>query len=180
VIAAAVENIDWQFVTLSRSQYANGYEPLGQSDPRWQERPFAYEIYHQLRYIWGQKNWDTSYTIQAEVLKSYQKIFEVNKMPDLLIHQPNGDKNLAAVEIKMAANDKKYLKDDLDKLALFHKALEYDLKIEILIGSDKDLENMLSSAFNWSRVDTRDATRIHIITLSLEEHHRIGLHSFYY
>lgn len=168
-ISTAVETIDWRFVTLSRLQYANGLEPIGQNDPRWQERPFAYEIYHKLRCYWEKQHWDTPYAIQAEVLKTYQEIRQVNKMPDLLIHQPNTKNNLAVVEIKMASNTEKLLRDDLDKLVLFHCALKYELRVEIIIGDNDKLKELLARLNEWDTPRDTCATQIHVIMLSLDD-----------
>lgn len=57
----------------------------------------------------------------------------------LLFLEPESDCNLAVVEIKLASNTDKDLKADLEKLALFRRALRYETLVEILIGSDQDL-----------------------------------------
>src|SRR5438034_4135863 len=113
-IAGALTNIDWAYVTLSRLQYENSYLPIRYGDPHWLERPFAYEIYHQLRLLWEKKQ-DFDCVIQGEVFKYYQEIRELKRMPDLLLHKPNSnEKNLTVIEIKLAADRQKLLECDFN------------------------------------------------------------------
>jgi hypothetical protein len=166
-LLTAVNNIDWRYVTLSRRRYNETHNCTGLGDPHWLERPFAYEIYHQLRRVWEANVFEC--VIQAEVFKKYQQIQDLKKMPDLLVHDPQYDRNLAVVEIKLAANGEKNLLDDLKKLALFRRVLRYETLVEIVIGSDVDLAVMKSflnkHAFHCD-------IPIHIITLSLGGGHK--------
>jgi len=161
-IKTAVEQIDWRNVTLSRLRYGNGFVPVGLGDPHWLERPFAYEIYHQLRV---NTNAPVDCVVQAEVLKTYQEIREIKKMPDLLFHVPDSGRNISVIEIKLASNTQKKLEDDLDKLALFRRVLKYELLVEILIGGEAELKEM---HVMLDKLDNSGATPISILTLSLD------------
>jgi hypothetical protein len=166
-LKAAIDNLDWRYVTLSRRRYGNTYVCTGLGDSHWLERPFAYEIYHQLRLIWAAGQFDLLCLIQAEVLKKYQGIRDITKMPDLLFHDPKSDHNLAVIEIKLASNTDKNLKADLEKLALFRRALRYETLVEILIGSDAEL--LASHEYVRGLSFDCDAP-IHILTVSLDDH----------
>jgi hypothetical protein len=166
-LKTAVDKLDWRYVTLSRRRYNNSYVCTGLGDSHWLERPFAYEIYHQLRLIWAAGQLDLLCLIHAEVLKKYQEIRDITKMPDFLFHDPESDHNLAVVEIKLASNTDKSLKADLEKLALFRRVLRYDTLIEILIGSDADL---LASQEYLRGLSFDCDSPIYILTVSLDDH----------
>jgi hypothetical protein len=105
LLCTALENLDWNYVTLSRVQYFHGKKPPDfSSKAHWLERPFAYELYHQLRRMWATNGFESACVIHAEVYKEYQQIKNLDKMPDFLFHLPEPDRNLAVVEIKLAAN----------------------------------------------------------------------------
>ena len=166
-IAKAIAQIDWQYVTLSRLRYRHRYRPVRVGGFRWHERPFAYEIYHQLRCIWDRRKLDAYCVIHAEVLKRYQEIRHIRKMPDILLHGPDSEDNFAIVEIKLASNKNKSLKKDLDKLVLFQRVLRYETLVEVLIGTNAELSSWNrrfdAQSFQTGRV-------IDIIFLSLESH----------
>jgi hypothetical protein len=96
--STALKNLDWRCVTLSRVQYEHGQKPTGIGNPHWLERPFAYELYHQLRLIWSEEQFESDCVIHSEVYKKYQQIKDLEKMPDFLFHLPKPDSNLAVVE----------------------------------------------------------------------------------
>jgi hypothetical protein len=166
-IVTALENIDWRYVTLSQFFYEESDMPMNLRDPHWLERPFAYEIYHQLRLLWKGEAFDAQCVIQAEVLKKYQQIRYINKMPDLLMHQPNSERNLAIVEIKLASNKKKSLMEDIDKLALFQRVLHYETLVEVIIGADEELKTV---GHQLNNLDCSSGAKIDILLLSLNDH----------
>jgi hypothetical protein len=88
-------------------------------------------------------------------------------MPDILLHAPNCEDNFAVVEIKLASNKSKPLKKDLDKLVLFQRVLRYETLMEVLIGTNAEL-NSWDRRFDARNYQTGRA--IHIIFLSLESH----------
>jgi hypothetical protein len=166
-IKTALENIDWQYVTLSRLRYDDSITPVSFGNLHWLERPFAYEIYHQLRCLQKKTKFDMKCVIHAEVLKTYQEIRNLKKMPDLLIHVPDTERNLAVVEIKLASNTSKELRDDLDKLALFQRVLRYETLIEIVIGETNEF-HLVHRVLDKVNADT--GATINILFLSLDDH----------
>jgi hypothetical protein len=52
LIGIALSKLDWSYVTLSRVHYFDDKRaPEVKGEFRWQERPFAYELYHVVE-IW--------------------------------------------------------------------------------------------------------------------------------
>jgi hypothetical protein len=167
LILEAVEAIDWDYVTLSRLRYGRDNKPAGLAHVRrWHERPFAYEIYHQARCIWEIRGLKKTCLIQAEVLKRYQEIKSLGKMPDLLFHVPERGPNFAVVEIKLASNRRKSLDSDLRKLRGFQRILGYRWLVEIVIGTPLQLAR-IEKRLPSLNVKFRGTT-IHIIGLSLD------------
>jgi hypothetical protein len=173
LLKEALANVNWKYVTLSRFNYEDGKPRLNQ-DYEWYERPFAYEIYHQLRCIWDKdKRFEADSLIQGEVFKDYQEIKNMNKMPDFIVHLPESNSNLAVMEVKLAVN-KYQIPADLDKLTLFRtiKPLSYKLLVEIVIGSDDDLHAV---DIYLNRLEERSrkigqSEQIMILYLSLDTH----------
>jgi hypothetical protein len=170
LLCTALENLDWNYVTLSRVQYFHGKKsPDFSSEAHWLERPFAYELYHQLRRMWATNGFESACVIHAEVYKEYQQIKNLAKMPDFLFHLPEPDCNLAVVEIKLAANPG--LQDDLDKLTLFRSILRYEHLVEIVIGTDVQLGKTEALLNLWAEESKRanSPTEIDILCLSLDD-----------
>src|SRR5882724_996059 len=164
-IETALAQLDWRYVRLSRLRYANSRIKTG--DPRWLERPFAYEIYHQLRCIWD-KEPEFDCVIQAEVFKHYQEIRELAKMPDLLIHLPDStERNLAVVEIKLASNRQKNLISDLNKLAMFQRILKYKTLVEVIIGAHNEIDDL---QHRIEKLSQRGGANIDVLFLSIDDH----------
>jgi hypothetical protein len=155
----ALSKIDWDFVTPSRVDYS-GVEPAEIAAQTWQERLFAYELYHQLRLLWtANPALRACCVIHAEVRKGYQQIEGFDYMPDFLFHLPQPDQNHAVVEVKLAGRD---LTADLKKLVRFHDEFKYDDVIEILIGSDHDFERVIPA------LRSSTGTQIHLLCLSTD------------
>src|SRR6266567_9190786 len=154
LLCTALENLDWNYVTLSRVQYFEGKKPPElNSKAHWLERPFAYELYHQLRCMWATMGFESACVIHAEVYKKYQAIKNLKKMPDFLFHLPKLDCNVAVVEIKLAVNPG--LQEDLDKLTLFHNILKYQYLIEVIIGTDAELREAEAVLHRWAEESQR-------------------------
>src|SRR5947208_4202793 len=84
MLTEAVRNLNWELVTLSRYQYRRRRPTRLQHRP-WQERTFAYELYHQLRILWDKyPKLQKKFVIQAEVRKAYQHIPDFDRMPDFI------------------------------------------------------------------------------------------------
>ena len=154
LLRKALESLDWNYVTLSRVQYFHGKKPPEfVKKEHWLERPFAYEFYHQLRCLWRAGGFDSDCVIHAEVYKKYQAIKDLDKMPDFLFHLPEPNRNVAVVEVKLAANDG--LQNDLNKLTVFQEILHYEYLVEIVIGTDAELEDVDLILKIWARESER-------------------------
>lgn len=136
------------FVILS--SYIENAAPI---EMKIQERPFAYEFYHQIRRRWNLKeNEDLiqDYVIQPEVNKAYQKYEGIPYIPDFIIHRKHsclsGDQ-IVVFEFKMAKNVSK-LPADIQKLVDYRLRLNYQLAIEVLIGLEDEIEEALSKIGN--------------------------------
>lgn len=107
---------------------------------------FAYELYHQLRLIWTKKpELKGKFFIHAEVRKGYQHLKDFDYMPDFLFHLPSPGQNFAVVEVKLACRSNASIEADIKKLARFAKELNYQNLFEILIGTEKEFEDSVSS-----------------------------------
>ena len=140
--------MDRRFTDLSRLKFDEVSGELKEKlqEQKIQERPFAYEFYHQFR-----KFWDSGYVslilpydivIQAEVNKSYQNIPRLNRIPDFLFHKPGSNEgNFAVVEFKLATSNINAIIDDLEKLANFREEplLHYTYLVEVVIGDTEKL-----------------------------------------
>jgi hypothetical protein len=158
----ALSNLDWDFVTPSRIDYS-GATPVKIAEQTWQERLFAYEIYHQLRLLWAEHPALRAHcVIHAEVRKGYQNIANFDYMPDFLFHLPQPGQNRAVAEVKLAARSSTDIAADLTKLCHFHEEFEYDDLIEILVGSDHHFKRVIP-AISYST-----GTQIHLLCLSTD------------
>ena len=87
------------------------------ADRVYRERVYAYELYHQLRCVWGSFN----FSLNGEVDKSGHEWFSrgryASAKPDLIVHKPGyKDGNLVVAEIKQFSG--RFL-NDLEKLTWF-------------------------------------------------------------
>jgi len=162
-IDMALKNIDPRYCELSKIIYPkiSVYKYL--AEQKWLERPFAYEFYHQFRKLLDVGRFDFGGSvIQAEVDKRYQRITDLGKIPDFILHTPNSnEKNLSVIEFKLASNYGKPLEDDLKKLVTFRRGeLNYKYLVEVIIGNNENLK------IAWNRIDslkTADGEKIWII-----------------
>lgn len=147
-IKLCLENMDKKFVDLSRLKFDELSGELIEKlkKQKIQERPFAYEFYHQFRKLWDSGSIltivPTEVVIQAEVNKAYQRMPNLEKIPDFLLHKPNSNdnKNFAVIEFKLASNIGG-VKADIEKLVTFKCALGYSYLVEIIIGDENSLKN---------------------------------------
>lgn len=143
VICNSLENMNKKFTNLSRLKFdeINGQLKEKIINQKIQERPFAYEFYHQFRKLWESGYIITvipeNIVIQAEVSKRYQNIPNLDKMPDFLLHKPHSNQNFAVIEFKLASNHGQ-IKDDFDKLYEFKK-IGYKYVIEVVVGEKTQL-----------------------------------------
>jgi hypothetical protein len=117
---------------------------LNMETPEFRERVYCYELYHQLRTTIS-PNWP--YELDGEVDKAgYPNGNVRDKKPDLIIHAPGTNNNLAVVEVKAIKNAsgpcaiRSGLKKDLDTINTFIETLRYYRGIILLYGDgDCDL-----------------------------------------
>ena len=141
-LETALSRIDWDFATPSRIDYS-GVEPHEIAAQKWQERVFAYVLYHQLRVLWnGNRELRDHCIIHTEVRKHYQKIAGFDYMPDFLFHLPQPGQNYAVAEVKLASRGDRDIRADLKKLVRFRTELGYNDLIEILVGNHSDLQRI--------------------------------------
>jgi hypothetical protein len=114
VVCEALRGVDSEKVRLSTLTIQG--DPLP-GLPRYQERAFAYEFFHQMRLLQDRDISELQgITQQAEVNKRYQGL---NKIPDLILHRPNSRTNLAVFEFKLGTSHR--IKDDISKLLYFRQ-----------------------------------------------------------
>lgn len=139
MVKEALENIDLEYVKLSRLIY--GRNSL--NTHVFQEKPFAYEFYHQYRKL--HENTFERIVIQAEVNKSFQDYPNCKKMPDFILHVPdNHENNIGVIEFKRAyingRSNAPGIRKDFDKLVQFKKPpLNYNNIIEVIIGTTDEI-----------------------------------------
>lgn len=161
-IKLSLENMNGKFTDLSRLKFDQIDQILREKlqEQKIQERPFAYEFYHQFRKLWDSGCiiglFSEDIVIQAEVDKGYQDIPNLDKIPDFLLHKPNTDKNFAVIEFKQAFYKNTFnsdIKEDFKKLVTFKQKLDYDYLIEVVIvqgtqlkTAKKHIENNLNNS----------------------------------
>lgn len=126
----------------SLSQIVKGEAAESEINYEYQERPYAYEFYHQFRKMIEKGLNLGGYFIQPEVNKTYQQyLLKKGKIPDFIIHIPGaGLENLCVIEFKRASS--RVLKRDLEKLADFQEHLHYKFLFEVIIGTGSELSKL--------------------------------------
>ena len=107
-------------------------------DPKYRERVYCYELYHQMRMRWPSTS---PFYLNGEVDKASHLILrDLNAdtaKPDLLVHQPGCMKgNHAIIEVKTQRATPRGIKKDLETLSLFIKRVGYQRAIYLLYGSE--------------------------------------------
>lgn len=145
-IKLSLENMNKKFTDLSKLKFDEINQTLEKTlkEQKIQERPFAYEFYHQFRKLWDNgsisRNFSENIVVQAEINKRYQEIPNLNRIPDFLLHVPSSNKNFAVIEFKLASNFRE-IKKDFKKLIGFKHRLNYKYLIEVIIGDEISLKN---------------------------------------
>lgn len=106
----SVSGVDLKYMSI---------ESAGWHNPKYAERVYCYELYHQMRSVFGDRY---KYTINGELPKGTHEIIQANRSPDFLIHRPKSmESNLAIIEVKPFSVVKvySYLHGDLCKLNFF-------------------------------------------------------------
>lgn len=110
VFKDSVSHIDKKYISI---------ESAGWSVPKYAERAYCYELYHQMRVSFGDKY---EYTINGELPKATHSIIRVNRSPDFLVHSAGSmDFNLVIMEVKPYSVAKTFsnINKDLYKLNYF-------------------------------------------------------------
>jgi hypothetical protein len=169
-IKLSLENMNRKFVDLSRLRFDDLSNALKKTlqKQKIQERPFAYEFYHQFRILWDSESIQgivsEGLVIQAEVNKTYQYIPNLKKIPDFLLHKPNTNENFAVIEFKLASNTEG-IRDDFEKLIAFKQRLQYNYLVEVVIGDENSLRNAMRQI---KRLNNSDGEEIIIIALNTD------------
>ncbi len=169
-IKLSLENMNRKFTDLSKLEFDEIDKTFRKKliEQKIQERPFAYEFYHQFRKMWDSGSIvsivSDEVVIQAEVNKRYQEIPECKKMPDFLLHKPDTTENFAVIEFKLASNYKQ-LKGDFKKLIKFRQKLDYTFLIEVVIGKDSELTTAIN---HINRLKTSNGEEIIVICFNTE------------
>lgn len=174
-VKLCLENMNKKFVDLSRLKFDELDNRLKETlkEQKIQERPFAYEFYHQFRKLWDSGSIlgivSADVVIQAEVNKTYQEIPYLKKIPDFLLHKPNVpyEKNFAVIEFKMASNIAE-IEKDFKKLVAFKKILGYKYLIEIIIGNEKDKNSLKTAKEKIRRLNNSNGEEIILIEFNID------------
>jgi len=113
--------------------------PVADADAVYRERPYCYELYHQLQSAWG----DFPFSLGGEIDKVGHPHFEdgpyARVKPDFLVHVPGTmDGNLAAVEVKPGTADIGDLRHDISKLVWFCQNARYHKGVLLVYGEAGD------------------------------------------
>jgi hypothetical protein len=162
MIAAASARIERDYYLL----------PVADADAVYRERVYCYELYHQLRCLWG----DFPYRLCGEIDKRRNPHFQspyAEAKPDFVVHVPaDMGSNLACVEVKPFEREVTGFTDDLKKLTWFCLNADYYRGIFLVYGDDKTgsgtderLREKVQTAVNRC-VEKIDLTRIHLFSHS--------------
>lgn len=142
--------------------------PLADADAVYRERVYCYELYHQLRLLWG----NFPFSLGGEIDKTGHPHFQdgpyARAKPDLLVHVPgNMARNLACIEVKPFDRPVGEFGFDLKKLTWFCRHANYHHGIFLVYGMDCAVPE--SSAALRARVQKAsgqngeiDSARIHV------------------
>lgn len=101
----------------------------------YRERVYCYELYHQLRCTWPDS---AGFALSGELAKRGNPRAASTRLrnatPDLLVHAPGSDRNLAVVEVKARLPSLEDMQADLEKLAAFQRDLGYDAAFYLIYG----------------------------------------------
>ena len=115
----------------------------GSTVPMYRERVYCYELYHQLRKVWGE---NSRFTINGEVDKSGHPLMKgpyISRVkPDLLIHTPGSmEGNFIVIEVKPINDNNTSIKTDLRKLSAFVTEGKYKHAIYLVYGGNENKIN---------------------------------------
>ncbi len=137
--------------------------PVADADAVYRERVYCYELYHQLRCLWG----DFPFRIGGEVDKRGHPHFENGPYalakPDLLVHVPKYmGRNLAIVEVKACDRPTQQFHEDLAKITWFCRHADYAGGVFLIYGTVADAEKPLDARVADAAASEVDMDRIHV------------------
>jgi hypothetical protein len=122
----------------------------GVETPKYRERVYCYELYHQIRKRWPTA-WQNSYSLGGEVDKGGNPATRGNVLdrtkPDFIFHIPGHEINLLVVEVKpgniarKGADPLELISADLKKLTAFTKIGRYLSAIYLIYGGSEGGKN---------------------------------------
>ncbi|MBP2510285.1 hypothetical protein J2855_003938 [Agrobacterium tumefaciens] len=112
------------------------YLPVHGSDPKFRERVYCYELYHQLRQIWPS---DTAFVLNGEVDKQGHALIKATgarlASPDLLVHIPGSmENNHAIIEVKPGSARLGGICKDILTLSEYCRLVGYHRAIYLFYG----------------------------------------------
>ncbi len=124
--------------------------PVARAGHVYRERVYCYELYHQLRNVWG----GCPYSFGGEVDKSGHPYFQdgpyAEAKPDLLVHRPGTmDGNLTVVEVKPASVSDDDGRKDLRKLTWFCKKAGYYRGVFLVYGESGEPGAVAAKIHAW-------------------------------
>jgi hypothetical protein len=109
--------------------------PVADADSVYRERVYCYELYHQMRSIWGEFPFSLGGEIDKNGHPHFQEGPHALAKPDFLVHVPgNMDRNLACVEVKPSIRPVEQFIADLQKLTWFCRNAYYYRGIFLAYG----------------------------------------------
>lgn len=154
----AVKKVDEKHISI---------ESAGWDLPKYAERTYCYELYHQMRNSFGDRY---EYTINAELPKVTHEIIQVNRSPDFLVHLAGSmDSNLVILEVKpfSVARTFSSIDEDLCKLDFFTgKTAKYHRGIMHVFGVSVD-ETEKANLIHYFKDYSENLTNQEKIVLSL-------------
>lgn len=143
-ICSCTERIAWNYFQLPIAEL---------EDPRYRERVYCYELYHQLRLGWRDDEQLREFELCGEVDKSGHPLIRGTPYldrakPDFLVHVPRTmTKNLLVVEVKPITTSPTDFVTDVNKVAAFlSDGGEYIAAVCLVYGDDPRRFNLLRAA----------------------------------
>ena len=107
----------------------------GREKPKFRERVYCYELYHQLRNALESKLADFPYKLDGEVDKAGHRIIKGEMKPDFIVHVPGEmNRNLVVMEVKPENVEPRELQKDIDKLKGLVEEAGYNQAIMLIYG----------------------------------------------
>jgi hypothetical protein len=110
--------------------------PIAGGDPKYRERVYCYELYHQMRTAWPL----AGYSLNGEVDKSGHPLLRERVgavKPDLLIHVPGTmSHNLVVMEVKPAFAKNDGIEKDIETLSCFISEANYTNAVYLFYGHE--------------------------------------------